>query len=640
MPDDALPTPLFELEAVIDDAARDLRDRKRDDGHWVFPLEADATISAEFILLMHFLDEVEAELEVELADYVRSLQADHGGWPLFHGGGLNVSASVKAYYALRLAGDAADAPHLVRAREAIRAHGGAAASNVFTLYTLALFEQVPWTAVPTMPVELVLMPRWFPANIWAMSYWSRTVVVPLLIIAALKPKARNPRGVGVRELFRTPPEQERGFLRNPTGSWQGATFLKLDAVLKRVEPWFPPLTRRRAMRAATEFMSARLNGEDGLGAIYPAMANSVMAMDALGYAPDHPDRATAMAGLRKLVTRDEAGRRFLQPCVSPVWDTTLAMHALAEADGDVDADAARWLRERQVLEQKGDWAVQRPDVRPGGWAFEYANPDYPDIDDTAAIGMALDRSGDPANREAVERAAEWILGLQSQNGGWAAFDADNTRHYLNHIPFADHGALLDPPTADVTGRCLGFLAQLGYTAAEPAMARGLDYLRREQEADGSWFGRWGTNYIYGTWSVLSALNALDVPQDDPAVRRAVDYLRSMQRDDGGWGEDGATYWAGRRGEAKASTPSQTAWAVLGLMAAGEVDSEAVARGVRFLMDHPREGSAWREPWYTAVGFPRVFYLRYHGYAHYFPLWALARYRNLKRSNTREVAYGI
>jgi squalene-hopene/tetraprenyl-beta-curcumene cyclase len=640
LPDDALPTTWFELDAVIDEAARDLRERKRDDGHWVFPLEADATISSEFILLMHHLDEVDEALQVDLADYVRSLQADHGGWPLFYGGDLNVSASVKAYYALRLAGDPADAPHLVRAREAILARGGAAASNVFTLYTLALFEQVPWTAVPTMPVELMLMPRWFPANIWAMSYWSRTVVVPLLIIAALRPKARNPRGIGVGELFTTAPQEERGFLRNPTNSWQGDAFLKLDAILKRVEPWFPRATRARAIDEAVAFMTARLNGEHGLGAIYPAMANSVVAMDALGYASDHPDRATATASLKKLVTDDEAGRRFVQPCVSPVWDTTLAMHALAEAEGEVDPDAARWLRERQVLEHKGDWAAQRPHVRPGGWAFEYANPDYPDIDDTAAIGMALDRAGDPANREAVERAAEWILGLQSANGGWGAFDADNTRHYLNHIPFADHGALLDPPTADVTGRCLGFLAQLGYPTDHPAIGRGLDYLRREQEPDGSWFGRWGTNYIYGTWSVLSALNALDVPKDDPAVRRAVDYLVAMQREDGGWGEDGATYWAGHRGEAKAGTPAQTSWAVLGLMAAGEVDTDAVARGVRFLMRHPRRGSAWEEPWYTAVGFPRVFYLRYHGYAHYFPLWALARYRNLKRSNTREVAYGI
>jgi squalene-hopene/tetraprenyl-beta-curcumene cyclase len=640
LPDDALPTPWFELETIIDDAARDLRARQRGDGHWVFPLEADATISSEFILLMHYLDELDPALEADLAEYIRSLQGEHGGWPLFHGGELNVSASVKAYYALRLAGDAADAPHLRRARDAILAHGGAAASNVFTLYTLALFAQVPWTAVPTMPVELMLMPRWFPANIWAMSYWSRTVVVPLLIIAALKPVARNPKGIGVRELFTTPPERERNFLRNPTGSWQGAAFLQLDAVLKQVEPWFPRATRRRAMHAAVEFMRERLNGEDGLGAIYPAMANSVMAMDALGYPPDHPERATAMRSLSKLVIGDDRGRRFVQPCMSPVWDTALAMHALAEAEGDVDAEAARWLRERQVLEHRGDWAVQRPDVRPGGWPFEYANPDYPDIDDTAAIGMALDRSGDPANREAVERAAEWILGLQSDNGGWGAFDANNTRHYLNHIPFADHGALLDPPTADVTGRCLGFLAQIGYSTDDPAVARGLDYLRREQETDGSWFGRWGTNYVYGTWSVLSALNALGVPDDDPAVRRAVAYLLAMQREDGGWGEDGATYWKGRRGEAKASTPAQTSWALLGLMAAGEVDHPAAERGIRFLMEHSRTGSAWEEPWYTAVGFPRVFYLRYHGYAHYFPLWALARYRNLKRSNSRDVAYGI
>jgi len=640
VPDDAFPASLFDLETVIDEATCDLRRRQRSDGHWVFPLEADATISSEFILLMHYLDERDAPLEAELAHYVRSLQAEHGGWPLFHGGALNVSASVKAYYALRLAGDPPDAPHLVRAREAILAHGGAAQSNVFTLYTLALFEQVPWTAVPTMPVELMLMPRWFPANIWAMSYWSRTVVVPLLIIAALKPCARNPSGVGIRELFATPPERERHYLRNATGSWQGAAFLGLDRCLKQLEPWFPRAGRRRALERAVDFMTARLNGEDGLGAIYPAMANSVMAMDALGYARDHPHRATAMAGLQKLLTTDEAGRRFLQPCLSPIWDTVLAMHALAEAEGVVDPDAARWLRERQVLDHKGDWAVQRPHVRPGGWPFEYANPDYPDIDDTAVIGMALERTGDPENREAIDRAAEWILGLQSANGGWGAFDADNTRYVLNHIPFADHGALLDPPTADVTGRCLGFLAQLGWEAADPPVARAVAYLLREQEADGSWFGRWGTNYVYGTWSVLNALNAVGFEHDHPAIRRAVDYLLRAQRPDGGWGEDGATYWRAQRGVAKASTPAQTAWAVLGLMAVGEVDHPATARGIRFLVDHPRRGSAWEEPWYTAVGFPRVFYLRYHGYAHYFPLWALARYRNLKRGNSRDVTFGI
>ncbi len=628
------------LDTVLADAARDLRARRQDDGHWVFPLEADATISAEYILLLHFLDQRDEALERELADYIRGLQGAHGGWPLFHDGEINVSASVKAYYALKLVGDDPAAPHMTRARSAILAEGGAARANVFTLYALALFEQVPWRAVPTMPVELMLLPRWFPVSIWAFSYWSRTVVVPLLVIAALRPKARNPKRVGIRELFTTPPEMERGYLRNPTGSWQGAAFLRLDRMLKTVEPWFSERLRRRAIDRAVAFVTDRLNGEHGLGGIFPAMVNTVIAYDALGYDPDHRDRAAAMASVRDLVVDDDAGRRFCQPCWSPVWDTALTMHALAEVEGEVDPDAAAWLRARQVLDHKGDWAVQKPDVRPGGWAFEYVNPDYPDVDDTAAIGAVLQRSGDPANDGAVARAAEWIIGLQSRNGGWGAFDADNTKRYLNHIPFADHGALLDPPTADVTARCLGFLAQLGYGKDQPAVARGLAYLRAEQEPDGSWFGRWGTNYVYGTWSVLSTLNALGVPGDAPEVRRAVDWLLARQRPDGGWGEDGATYWSERRDEAKASTPSQTAWALLALMAAGEVDHPAVEQGVGFLVHHPRDGAAWDEPWHTAVGFPRVFYLRYHGYRHYFPIWALARYRNLKRSNSRDVVHAL
>ncbi len=628
------------VDHVIESATSDLRSRQEADGHWVFPLEADVTISAEYILFMHYFDAREPDLEARLADYVRSLQGEHGGWPLFYGGDVNISGSVKAYFALKLAGDDPDAPHMRRAREVILERGGAAASNVFTLYTLALFEQVPWRAVPTMPVELMLMPRRFPVNIWAMSYWSRTVVVPLTIVAALRPRARNPRAVGIAELFVRPAAEETGYLRNPTGTWQGNAFLLLDRVLKVIEPHFSKRLRRRALARAETFMCERLNGQHGLGGIFPAMVNSVMALAALGYAEDHPLRASAAASVRRLVVDDTDGTRFCQPCWSPVWDTSLAMHALAEAEGEVDARAAGWMRDRQVLEHRGDWAVQRPDVRPGGWAFEYENPDYPDVDDTAVIGMALDRAGGSANDEAVARAAEWLLGLQSRNGGWGAFDADNTKSYLNHIPFADHGALLDPPTADVTARCLGFLAQLGYGPEHPAVNHALAYLRAEQEADGSWFGRWGTNYIYGTWSVLAALNAAGVGHDAPEIRRAVAWLLDRQRPDGGWGEDGATYWSERKAEAKASTPSQTAWALLGLMAAGEVDHPAVARGIQFLTEHPRRGADWEEPWYTAVGFPRVFYLRYHGYRFYFPLWALARYRNLKRGNSRDVAFGI
>jgi len=299
-----------------------------------------------------------------------------------------------------------------------------------------------------------------------------------------------------------------------------------------------------------------------------------------------------------------------------------------------------WLAERQILEVKGDWAWQRPGLRPGGWAFQYNNAYYPDVDDTALVGMALDRAGDPAHREAILRAAEWIVGMQSENGGWGSFDAENTKYYLNHIPFADHGALLDPPTADVSARCLGFLAQLGYERAHPTVARAIAFLKREQEADGSWFGRWGTNYVYGTWSVLCALNAVHEDPQQPCIQRAVEWLKGRQREDGGWGEDGASYWPERRSECKASTPSQTAWALLALMAAGEADSLAAKRGIAYLLEAPREGCAWQEPWFTAVGFPRVFYLRYHGYCQFFPLWALARYRNLTRSNDKTVPYGI
>ena len=361
-----------------------------------------------------------------------------------------------------------------------------------------------------------------------------------------------------------------------------------------------------------------------------------MAYDALGYAKDHPDLVTAKSAIKKLlVLKDDEG--YCQPCLSPIWDTALAVQAMMEAgeprDGAIARRAAEWMVERQILTRQGRLGRWRPHVRPGGWAFQYWNDHYPDVDDTAVVGIALDRVGDPRHREAIDRAAEWVIGMQWPNGGWGAFDADNTYYYLNHIPFADHGALLDPPTADVSARCIGFLCQIGYERDHPAVARGLDYLRRTQQEDGSWFGRWGTNYIYGTWSVLAAFNAAGEDAQAPHIRRAVDWLKSRQRPDGGWGEDGASYWNEQRDACKASTASQTAWAVLGLMAAGEVDSDAVRRGIAFLTEGRRQGARWDEEWYTAVGFPRVFYLRYHGYAAYFPLWALARYRGADAAAT-------
>ncbi len=631
--------------AVADDAALDraierggahLLEQQRADGHWVFELEADATIPAEYVLLGHYLGEIDAGLERRIAVYLREGQTAEGGWPLFHGGDFNISASVKAYFALKAIGDDQEAPHMRRARQAILAHGGAERSNVFTRTLLALFGQVPWRALPVMPVEIMELPRWFPFHLEKISYWSRTVVVPLLVLMALRPQARNPKGVAIAELFETPPEEVRDWLQKPSSSPWAGFFLGLDRVLRPLEPHVPNGLRARAIRHAVAWVEERLNGEDGLGAIYPAMANAVMMMDALGYPRDHPQLVTARRALdRLLVVGDE--RAYCQPCVSPVWDTALVSHALLEiGDAPARAAAARgldWLAQRQVLDQVGDWSAHRPEALPGGWPFQYANPHYPDLDDTAVVVMAMHRADPERYAPAIARASAWTQALQSRNGGWGAYDADNTFFYLNNIPFADHGALLDPPTADVTARCLGMLAQLGHGRDDAAVAAALAFLGREQEPEGCWFGRWGTNFLYGTWSVLVALAAAGVPPEAPEIRRAVAWLEARQRPDGGWGEDGRSYWPGEpKGEGPESTASQTAWALLGLMAAGEARSDAVARGIRHLIETQAGAGSWDEESYTAVGFPRVFYLRYHGYPRFFPVWALARYRNLVRGN--------
>ena len=620
MPSETLP-PETALDHRLSDAVARagaaLTRQQHDDGHWLFQLEADATIPAEYVLLEHYLDRIDPALEAKIGVYLRGIQGAHGGWPLFHDGALNLSASVKAYFAFKAIGEDPDAQHMAQ---------------------LALFGQVPWRAIPVMPLEIMHLPLWFPFHLSKVSYWSRTVIVPLLVLMALRPLARNPRDVAIQELFRTPPALVRDWIRGPYRSAWGRFFKGLDTVLRVVQPAFPQRSRRNAIAKAVRFVTERLNGDDGLGGIYPAIANSVMMFDALGYPADHPDAAIAWRAVRKLLVV-EPERAYCQPCLSPIWDTGLAGHAAAEAGDDTNA-ACMWLHARQILDVVGDWAVRRPGLRPGGWAFQYANPHYPDVDDTAVVGMLLHRNGDPAFAESIERAREWIIGMQSSDGGWGAFEPENTHLYLNNIPFADHGALLDPPTADVTARCVSFLAQIGMAADDPVMVRALSYLRREQEDDGSWFGRWGTNYIYGTWSALCAFNAAGIGCDDPAVRRAVEWLVSVQRDDGGWGEDEETYRDAPRGRYKESTPSQTAWALLGLMAAGEVENPAVARGIEYLMATQRGTGEWRELPYNAVGFPRVFYLRYHGYRWYFPLLALARYRNLRRGNTRRVAFGF
>ncbi len=632
-----------DLDEAIAAAAEALARRCQPDGHWVFELEADATIPAEYVLLEHFVDRIDTSLQQKIGVYLRAIQGAHGGWPLFHDGAFDISASVKAYFALKAIGDDPEAPHMRRAREAILAAGGAERTNVFTRAQLALFGQVPWHAVPVMPVEIMLLPRWFPFHLSKISYWSRTVVVPLLVLMAKRPIARNPRGIDIRELFCTPSEQVRDWIRGPYRSGWGRVFRRFDGLLRMLQPWFPGGGQKRAIRRAVAFVTERLNGDDGLGGIYPAIANSVMMFDTLGFPPDHPSASLAWQAVRKLLVEHE-DRAYCQPCLSPVWDTGLAGHAMLEAGVPVDA-SCRWLLSKQITEVAGDWSVRRPGLRPGGWAFQYENPHYPDVDDTAVVAMLLARNGDPAFAGSIARAREWIIGMQSMgagrfDGGWGAFEPENIHLHLNHIPFADHGALLDPPTSDVTARCVSFLAQIGMTADDPVMARTLAFLRREQEADGSWFGRWGTNYIYGTWSVLCALNAVGLPHGDPAISRAVDWLVSVQRDDGGWGEDEETYRSAPPGQYKESTPSQTAWALLGLMAAGETDHPAVARGIAYLTHTRRPDGEWTELPYNAVGFPRVFYLRYHGYRLYFPLLALARYRNLRSANDKRVLFGF
>jgi squalene-hopene/tetraprenyl-beta-curcumene cyclase len=638
------------LDRAIDDACRALYATQQADGHWLYELEADATIPAEYVLLRHYRGEpVDAELERKIGVYLRRIQSGvHDGWPLFHDGAFDMSATVKAYFALKTIGDDIDAPHMRRAREAILKRGGAVNVNVFSRVMLALFGIINWDAVPMMPVEIALLPQWFPFHLTKISYWGRTVLAPLLVLFALKPRAKNPRGVTLDELFLEPPLglglAEKAPHQNPAIF---AFFRVVDIALRKTFSDPPAKLRRRAIASVVDFVSERLNGKDGLGAIFPAMANACMMFDALGGPENEKKAAIARDSVeRLLVIKDDEA--YCQPCLSPVWDTVLAAQALLDVGSPEAVAHARkgldWLVPLQELNVEGDWIVRAPGLRPGGWAFQYANPHYPDLDDTAVVIMAMDRarkvSGGHDYDVAIARAEEWTRGMQSRNGGWAAFDIDNTYEYLNNIPFADHGALVDPPTEDVGARCVSALAQLGAKPDDPAIKRGIAYLLGEQMEEGSWYGRWGLNYIYGTWSVLCALNAAGLPHDHPAIRKAASWLIAIQNEDGGWGEDGDSYKLDYKGYEKApSTASQTAWALLALMAAGEVSHPAVARGVRYLTQSQGADGFWEEERFTGTGFPRVFYLRYHGYRKYFPLWALARYRRLRQSNER-FAFGM
>ena len=620
------------LEKAINNAQKKLLSLQDKDGFWVFELEADCTIPAEYIMMMHYLDDINEELQAKLATYIRSRQAEQGHYPLFTGGEGDISCSIKAYYALKMAGDSTDAPHMALLRKYILSQGGAAKANVFTRIALATFEQLPWRGVPYIPVEIMLFPKWFPFHLDKVSYWSRTVMVPLFILCTLKATAKNPNKINVPELFIIDPDKEKHYF--PERTLLNKFFLALDKLGRITRPLIPAKMHQLAIDKAVAWFTERLNGEDGLGGIFPAMVNAYEAMLLLGYPKDHPHVVTARKAIDKLLVIKE-DYAYCQPCLSPVWDTGLAALAIQEADKEGNSEsltrAYEWLKSKQLSDEPGDWRIDRPNSEGGGWAFQYENPHYPDVDDTAVVAFAMADSNLPEMDESIHRATRWIVDMQSKNGGYGAFDIDNTYYYLDEIPFADHGALLDPPTSDVSARCAMLMAKVAQNHDEylPALERSIEYIRNEQEQDGSWFGRWGTNYIYGTWSVLLGLEQTSIPKTDPLYTKAVTYLKSVQREDGGWGEDNQSYYEIEKysGQFHYSTAFQTAWAVLGLIAAGETDSPEVKAGIEFMLNNQQSDGVWNDECFTAPGFPKVFFLKYHGYDKFFPLWALARYRN-------------
>ncbi|WP_165225098.1 squalene--hopene cyclase [Aquisphaera insulae] len=601
---------------------------QKGDGHWIGELEGDTILESEYVLLLAYFGREHEPVCAACARYMLDRQLPEGGWAIYPGGPLEVSASVKAYFALKLVGHSPEEPAMVRAREAILRAGGARHCNSFTRFYLALLGQISYDECPTVPPELLLIPSGLKFSLAAMSSWTRTIVVPLSIISHFKPVKRIEPGRGIDELFvdgkKGHAHQSEGFL-----SWS-SFFLAGDRLLKLVDRVLPGRWRRRGVKAAHDWMLDHFRNSDGLGAIFPPMVYAILALDCLGYGADAPEVVQAWKDLNDLRI-DEGDRTRWQPCVSPVWDTAIATIAVSDADLGDEAALARageWLLDREIR-KAGDWQVRRPGIEPSGWPFEYRNEFYPDIDDSAMVVMALLRSPEadsPPIQAAIRRAATWLLAMQNRDGGWAAFDADIDNEVLTKVPFADHNAMLDPSCADITARVIEMLGHLGHRAEHPSIARGLEYLWRTQEPEGCWYGRWGVNYVYGTWQVLQGLAAIDFPTDHPAVVRAADWLESVQQDCGGWGEGCDSYDDPSRKGQGVPTASQTAWAVLGLIAAGREGGDPARRGIRFLLETQAADGSWDEVPYTGTGFPRVFYLKYHLYRIYFPLMAIGRYR--------------
>jgi squalene-hopene/tetraprenyl-beta-curcumene cyclase len=620
------------LDEAIQSAKNKLLDQQHDDGHWVYELEADCTIPAEYILMNHFVDEIDDETEHKIAQYLRDQQTEEGGWALYFGGDFDLSCSIKAYYALKLVGDNPHEEHMLRAKNLILTHGGAARANVFTRILMALFEQVPWRATPFIPAEVIILPKWFPFHIDKVSYWSRTVMVPLFILCTMKPAAVNRRGIDIRELFITAPEDEQHYFKVTTPL--SRAFLILDHIGRFVEKLVPKFIRQYSIRKCEQWGLDRMNEEHGIGGIFPAMVNLYESLVILGYSKEHPKRKLARQAIDALLTK-RGNTMYCQPCVSPVWDTCLASQAIIETETEENITseiehALDWLKDRQLSDEPGDWRIPRPNLAGGGWAFQYSNYFFPDLDDTSMVAWAMHRTKNPKYAEAIQRAAAWVAGMRSNGGGFGSFEVNNTQYYLNAIPFADHGALLDPPTADVTGRVVALLSLADKEKYAKTIKDAIQFLVKDQEEDGSWFGRWGTNYIYGTWSVLTSLELAEEDPQQDYIRKAIKYLEDRQNDDGGWGESNDSYYPPKHIRPFESTAFQTSWALLSLLAVGEVDSDSVRNGIKYLISSQSTDGQWHDDYYTAPGFPRVFYLKYHGYTKYFPLWALARYRNLSK----------
>ena len=628
--------------AAIDSAIAASRDwlieRQNPEGWWCAELEADTTLESYFILFKTLFGHRDDPKIPKLAKVIRAAMIPTGGWNIFEGGPAEISISCLSYFALKLAGISAAEPDMQRSRDAILNMGGVVKANTYTKYYLAFFDQYDWEHVPAIPPEMILLPKVSPIQIYDMSSWSRTIFVPLAIIYALKPVCVVPPDCNVDELFLGGREHANLALQRDQKpvTWKNF-FLLTDMALKIAQKFPIDPVRRFAIKRAEEWMIERFPMSGGLSAILPAMMNSVIALKCLGYAEDHPLVVNGIKELDLLEIYDEKSDSIrVQPCVSPVWDSCISVYALGQAGVKPDHPAmtlgASWLLSKQT-KHPGDWQHKNP-APPGGWYFEFFNEFYPDVDDTCMTLMALNfaqaREGSSTQIAAMDRGLQWMLGMQNDDGGWASFDKGNDKDFLTKVPFADHNAMIDPSTSDITSRViesLSFFKDKGFALKHPAIQRGIEFIKRDQCEDGSWFGRWGVNYIYGTWQVLRGMKLIGEDMDKGWLRRGVEWFLKHQNDDGGWGESIASYDHPELKGQGPSTASQTAWALMGLISANQAGSQAVRRGIKYLLDGHSSAGTWEEQHWTGTGFPKVFYLKYHYYRHYFPMMALAQYRS-------------